>query len=183
MRRVRRFRACPASSGFTLIELLIVVGIIGILASVVIPGLLRARTTGRETAAIATLRAVNDAQASYASVCGNGCYAVLFPTLAVGPRGSSTGFLSPDLSSSETPVKSGYRYGLAAGAGGTPGQGDWNGTPTNTAYYVSPFPWRPVALEDSRRIKSVRSGRTSQAPLRPSLSPSAPAFRNSPSAE
>ena len=137
MRRVRRFRACCASSGFTLIELLIVVGLIGILASVAIPGLLRARTTGRETGAIAALRAVNDAQASYASVCGNGAYAVLFPTLGIGPRGSLTGFLSPDLSGNETPVKSGYQYALTAGAGGTPGQDDCNGTPTNTAYYVS----------------------------------------------
>jgi prepilin-type N-terminal cleavage/methylation domain-containing protein len=137
MRRVRRFRTCSAANGFTLIELLIVVALVGLVASIAIPGLIRARTTGRETAAIAALRAVNDAQASYASVCGNGGYAVLFPTLAIGPSGSSTGFLSPDLSSSETPVKSGYQYALTAGASGAPGQDDCNGTPTNTAYYVS----------------------------------------------
>jgi prepilin-type N-terminal cleavage/methylation domain-containing protein len=129
--------------GFTLIELIIVVALVGVIVSIAIPGLVRARMTSRETAAITALRAVNNAQAGYASVCGNGAYAVLFPTLANGPRGSSTGFLSTDLTGSPAPEKSGYRYTLAAGADGRPGPDDCNGTPTNTAYYASAVPTTP----------------------------------------
>ena len=99
--------------GFTLVELLVVMAIVGIVAAIGMAGYRNAKVRGNETSAVASMTAINQAQAAFAQVCGNGHFA---PTLAaLGTPVSTSGqpFLGADLTASDPIAKSGYLFVVA----------------------------------------------------------------------
>ena len=102
-----------SNAGFTLIDMLFVVALVGLLASLAIPGLMKARGAAQSASALGTLRVVNSAELSFAITCGLGFYSPDFPTLAITPPGSVDAFLPAELATGPTFVKGGYLFSLA----------------------------------------------------------------------
>src|SRR5258705_11285481 len=70
--------------GFSLIELLIVVAIIGIIAAIAIPNLLKSQQAAHETAALAEVQTIGKNQVLYSITKGHGKFADLAALGALG---------------------------------------------------------------------------------------------------
>jgi type II secretory pathway pseudopilin PulG len=89
----------------------LVVAIIGIIAAIAVPSLIRARSAANESSAIASLRNINSGQQAFWSSCGGGMFSSSLQNLGL-PIAGTPGYISPDLSGPMPIVKSGYEFDM-----------------------------------------------------------------------
>jgi type IV pilus assembly protein PilA len=123
--------------GFTIGELIIVILIMMILGALALALLKQARISGNESSAIASMRAIIGAQASYASF--NTGFAGSLEALARRCPGMTNAFISEDLNHTGV-VRSGYVFRVTPGKDAVVTKVDCSGTPTYTVFYASAVP-------------------------------------------
>jgi prepilin-type N-terminal cleavage/methylation domain-containing protein len=147
---------CRRLAGFTLIELLIVLAVVGVLVSIGMAGFRVARVKGNETSAVAALTAINQAQVAFAQACGDGRYAPTLSALGVPMPTSGRAFLSPDLTSGDTVLKSGYQFDMQ-GTEAVDAKPACNGVNPVAGYLVTADPVIPGSTGD--RFFATRTDR------------------------
>ena len=142
--------------GFSLIELLIVVTIILIIAAIAIPNLIRNKIQANETAAVGTMRTLNESVLLYSNSYGGFPHGLA--DLGPGSGGAATSS-SADLIDSVLAggVKSGYRFAYAAVATDPTGN-VLSYTITATPVALGSSGQRSFFTDQSGTIRSTASG-------------------------
>ena len=114
------------------------------ITAIVFPGLLRACCGSPEASAIGSLRSINSAQSTYSSSCGGNGYAQSLQDLVKPPSGSTSGFITPDLSENGV-IRAGYVITVMAGPEAeivTPASRTCNGAeaPAVSSYFAEAYP-------------------------------------------
>jgi Tfp pilus assembly protein PilE len=110
-----------STGGFAIIDLLFVCGIIGILSGIALPRLIAARGAATASSAIGSLRVIGSSQVTFAITCAGGFYSPSLTGLGKPPAGTTEAFISTDLGSADTIVKTGYSLQMdATPFGGAP---------------------------------------------------------------
>jgi type IV pilus assembly protein PilA len=131
------------NKGFSLIELLIVVAIILIIAAIAIPNLLRSRMLANQSAAVATLRNINNSEATYIISYSTQGYADTYTKLGPGtPCDFTHSCLVDEIvgCAAQPCTKSGYNYFIASSVAAAP--------ITDYRTTASPFGWASTGLEN-----------------------------------
>lgn len=141
-----RVRGASSESGFTLIDIMFVVALIGLLSSLALPALLKAKNAAHSASAIGTVRLVSGAQMSYALSCGLGFFAPDLPTLGVPPAGYTDTFLPPELTTAAVVRHNSYDFSLFATplSGTPPTCNGLGGSATSPTYVFIADPIDPV---------------------------------------
>src|SRR5687768_15968594 len=111
--------------------------VLGVLMSIAIAAVFRARLTASEASAVDGLRSINTAQFQYQASCGGGLYASTLLVLGRPPVGVNEAFLPGTLGSAVAPQHNGYEFTMGAGQGGGVAGMDCNGEMTLNRYYAS----------------------------------------------